>query len=368
MTQTLRFIADGIADCCVSIPDGSDGETVAAGILAIPEIDAAIRATIVRHVYPLYSRDGGLEQSDLNAAANAFLDSGQQGLAEWGRSMVDEDRRIDEVERDVVADDRYRVIAEAAIQTIAEATGENPDIENVFGDGLRERVEEVVERTDDTSTPQDLIGKHDDVMVCYAPAYEFGIEDDAILGRKKSIRPTDVELVTDENGPRLPDGILAYLHLVNADPVALRQHFLDSGVVLTGLDAEVKGHGPAWARADWGYDPAKPSLHDAHTVLTVFENAGDCVIPTLTMRVSLRQLIAHDFGNPARIVPTGKGKAYAGFVNFVHGAGYDAPVREAVEVPAGRDKWLCADTNAWSYRTIFGIVSDAYTVDLTTAA
>ena len=364
MTQTLTLAFDRLPATVVTVADDADAAAIATAVLALPEVDQALRAAIGTHVYPLYSRDNGLEQAQIDAAAKAFLAEGERGLTAWGLGLVDEAEHIERITGDVLLDATYRDIADATVLAIATATGEEIEPDEVFDEALRERVEAVI-ATADRSTPHSLIGAHDHVMVCYAPGHEFGVEDDAILGRGKSIVPDKVDLATGADGPRLPDGYLAYFRLVNADPASLRAHFAEAGIELTGPEAEARGHGPAWHRADWGYDPQKPVLHDAHTVLTVLENAGDCVIATLTMRVPLRTLLAHDFTAPARITPCGRGKAYAGFINFVHGAGHDEPVRAAVEIPAGRDKWLCADTEGWSYRRIFDIVSEAYAVELT---
>ena len=364
MTQTLTLAFDCLPATTVTVADDADAAAIATAVLALPEVDQALRATIGTHVYPLYSRDNGLEQAQIDAAAKAFLERGSDGLTAWGLSLVDEEDHIERIIGDVLLDATYRDIADATVLAITTATGEEIEPDEVFDAALRERVAAVI-ATADQSTPHSLIGAHDHVMVCYAPGHEFGVEDDAILGRGKSIVPDKVDLVTGPDGPRLPDGYLAYLRLINAEPASLRTHFAEAGFVLTGPEAETQGHGPAWQRADWGYDPEKPVLHDARTVLTVLENAGDCVIATLTMRVPLRALLAHDFTKPARIVPTGRGKAYAGFINFVHGAGHDEPVRQPVVLPAGREKWLCADTEGWSYRSIFGIVSEAYAVELT---
>lgn len=366
MTQTLTLAFDSLPATTVAVADDADAAAIAAAVLALAEVDQALRAAIAAQVYPLYSRDTGLEQAQLDAAAKAFLEKGSDGLTAWGLSLVDEEDHVERIVGDVLLDKTYRDIADATVLAIATATGEEIEPEDVFDEALRERVEAVIADTD-ASTPRSLVGAHDHVLLCYAPGYVYGIEDDAILGRRKSIEPTQVELVHDADGPRLHDGYLAYLRLVNAEPQALRSHFAERGLDIVGPEAEASGHGCAWRKADWGYDAARPSLHDAPTVRTVLENAGDCVIATLVFRVPLRTLLDHDFTKPSRIAPTARGKAYAGFINFVHGAGHDEPVREPVVLPAGRERWICADTEGWSYRRIFEIVSDAYAVELTAA-
>lgn len=363
MTQTINLEFDGIASTSLDVESDLSADALTARILAVPGVDAALRAAIADVIRPIYARDGEIGQELLNAAATAFLNEGDEGLLAWADKVVDADglefRRLDEV-KDT---DVYKDIADVVGRAVTEYTGADADGDELLDEPLTALVGDIAGQAD-SSRPVDLIGRHDEVMVCYVPAYHFGFEDDAIFGERKSLRPRDVEVDHTAEGPRLPKGYLAYLRMVNADPVALREHLAACDSAADRAEDEHSGRAEAWRKADWGFDPSRPSLHDAATVLTVLENTSDCAVATLTMRVNLRALIAHDFAAPTLITPRLKGKPYAGFLNFVHGAGHEEPVRDPVTVPAGREQWKSAETDHYSHDGIFGVVASAYAVDL----
>lgn len=364
MPQTLHLGFSTIPETTLPIDDHATAEDVIAAILAAPVVDRALKDLMVREMTPLYDRDTGLSQGSLDKAAAAFLKDGTDGLDAWGRELVDEDAHqrwiLDQVEEDATYQDIVRV-ADCAVRA---ATSETLAIDDLLRDPISERLIAVLGEHD-RSSAADLIGPADAVLICYAPAYTFGFEDDAILGSHKSLRPADVELNQTPEGKRLPPGYLAYLSLVNADPGALRQELDECGLAAVGEEAEHTGHAEAWRVAEWGYDPQKPSLHDAHTVRTVLENCGDCAVAMATMRVGLRGLIRHDFTQAARIRPKNRGKAHAGFINFVHGAGHDEPIHTDLIVPAGREKWHSAQTNMLDYEGTFMVIPSAFDVEMT---
>lgn len=363
MSRTITLGFRAIPSTSIVIADDADVDDIVRAVVTLPEVDRALRDAVTDAVEPLFSRDGDLDQSTLNAAAAAFLQSGADGLRDWALTVVDAGQHNDRISQRIEENATYENIGNVLARAVEAATGTDADGEDLLRDRQGELIDEVLGSTD-TSTPADLIGPHDHVLVTYVPGYQSGFEDDAILGDHKSLRPNDVELVRTSEGPRLPEGYLAYLRMVNADPVALQAELAECGLAPVGPEAEASGHAEAWRAAQWGYDPSRPSLHDAHIVRTVLENTSDCALATLTMRVPLRTLIAHDFTKPALVTPTARGRACAGFVNFVHGAGHEEPVRQPIELPPGRETWHSAETKYFSYDAVFGIVPSAYAVTL----
>ncbi len=365
MTQTINLGFNTIPETTLAVADDADDEAVVTAILALPAVDKALREVVSSHLFPLFDRSSDLRQDSLDQAASAFLKDGREGFEAWGQGLVNEDAHRASILTDIDEDETYDDIRSVIVCAVEAATNQDADGDDLLRGPMDEMITEVMGQQD-KSTALDLIGPHDYAMICYVPAHHFGFEDDAILGRLKSLRPSDVELDTRTGSPRLPAGYLAYLSLVNAEPTSLREELDDCGLAPSTDTAIQSGHAEAWKAADWGYDPRRPSLHDAHTVRTVLENAGDCSVAMVTMRVNLRALVAHDFTRPTRISPAGRGKPRAGFINLVHGAGHDEPIGVPIEVPAGREKWHSLETNGYSYTHSAGIVTSAYEVALST--